>query len=502
MTRIQMRRDTAANWAANNPTPFAGEPCFETDTGKLKIGDGSTAYNDLAYQGGGGSGGGAEIDDTTTSTSKVWSSSKTNSEIQTVAGEVVDIQGDVASLDADVSTLKTSKQDKLVAGENITIDTDTNTISATGSLTPTNMVTTDTEQPITGLKTFIPASSASYGVKEALRIGSMRLGTDSASSPNPVISGENIKIVNSAGSQIAAFSSSESIALGNGTEAMSLNCLANTVNLKAGSSINYVGNLQIGTKTLKYTSVTGDTTDLLAGGSGATIDDTTTSADSVWSSDKVNTELGKKQDTLPTNEAGYQININGTSVAGSTVYFGGNTSSSLAPNAKADTTNHILNINGYGVGGSGITMYDTVLKTNSFKYGDRTNQYEVVNKSPDNNTYMAHMAMPSDKYIDLELGASGTEYTAPADGWIYLRRYASASNTITTAYFSILLDAYAYEQRAQQLNWAANTNGQVSILLPISKNQTYKVSYRDFNALTESSCFFRFIYAAGSKPTA
>lgn len=55
MTKIQLRRDTAANWTTNNPTPASGEPCFETDTGKFKIGDGATAYNDLAYQGGGGS---------------------------------------------------------------------------------------------------------------------------------------------------------------------------------------------------------------------------------------------------------------------------------------------------------------------------------------------------------------------------------------------------------------------------------------------------------------
>lgn len=54
MTKIQLRRDTAANWSTNNPTPSAGEPCFETDTGKLKIGDGITAYNSLPYQGGSG----------------------------------------------------------------------------------------------------------------------------------------------------------------------------------------------------------------------------------------------------------------------------------------------------------------------------------------------------------------------------------------------------------------------------------------------------------------
>lgn len=51
MTKIQLRRDTAANWTTNNPTPASGEPCFETDTGKFKIGDGVTTYNNLSYQG-------------------------------------------------------------------------------------------------------------------------------------------------------------------------------------------------------------------------------------------------------------------------------------------------------------------------------------------------------------------------------------------------------------------------------------------------------------------
>ena len=45
-----MRRDTASNWTSNNPTLAAGEWGLETDTGKFKIGDGSTAWNvPLAY---------------------------------------------------------------------------------------------------------------------------------------------------------------------------------------------------------------------------------------------------------------------------------------------------------------------------------------------------------------------------------------------------------------------------------------------------------------------
>ncbi len=46
---IQIRRDTAANWSANNPILAEGEIGYETDTYKIKIGDGVTAWNDLAY---------------------------------------------------------------------------------------------------------------------------------------------------------------------------------------------------------------------------------------------------------------------------------------------------------------------------------------------------------------------------------------------------------------------------------------------------------------------
>lgn len=50
-SRIQLRRDTQANWTTANPVLAAGETGWETDTGLFKIGDGSTAYNSLAYDG-------------------------------------------------------------------------------------------------------------------------------------------------------------------------------------------------------------------------------------------------------------------------------------------------------------------------------------------------------------------------------------------------------------------------------------------------------------------
>lgn len=48
-TKIQVRRDTAANWKSTNPTLAAGEIGFETDTLKTKIGNGSTAWVSLNY---------------------------------------------------------------------------------------------------------------------------------------------------------------------------------------------------------------------------------------------------------------------------------------------------------------------------------------------------------------------------------------------------------------------------------------------------------------------
>lgn len=49
--KLQVRRGTAANWTSANPTLAAGEFGLETDTGKLKIGTGSTAWSSLPYVG-------------------------------------------------------------------------------------------------------------------------------------------------------------------------------------------------------------------------------------------------------------------------------------------------------------------------------------------------------------------------------------------------------------------------------------------------------------------
>lgn len=51
IVRIQLRRDTAANWTSANPILAAGELGIETDTDQFKLGNGTAAWSALSYGG-------------------------------------------------------------------------------------------------------------------------------------------------------------------------------------------------------------------------------------------------------------------------------------------------------------------------------------------------------------------------------------------------------------------------------------------------------------------
>ena len=47
--RLQLRHDTAANWTAANPRLLSGEVGIETDTNRMKIGNGILNWASLPY---------------------------------------------------------------------------------------------------------------------------------------------------------------------------------------------------------------------------------------------------------------------------------------------------------------------------------------------------------------------------------------------------------------------------------------------------------------------
>ena len=50
--QIQYRRGTAAQWTSVNPVLAQGEPGYEYDTGKFKVGNGVDNWNTLPYSSG------------------------------------------------------------------------------------------------------------------------------------------------------------------------------------------------------------------------------------------------------------------------------------------------------------------------------------------------------------------------------------------------------------------------------------------------------------------
>ena len=47
--RLVTRNDTAANWASINPILLAGEMAIESDTGLIKVGNGTSTWDALDY---------------------------------------------------------------------------------------------------------------------------------------------------------------------------------------------------------------------------------------------------------------------------------------------------------------------------------------------------------------------------------------------------------------------------------------------------------------------
>lgn len=100
--------------------------------------------------------------------------------------------------------------------------------------------------------------------------------------------------------------------------------------------------------------------------------------------------------------------------------------------------------------------------------------------------YIAHQAMPSSRYINLTLGAAGTQYTAPADGYVFLE----GNTTNLNGY--ILLGGSSCDTTSS--SHAYNSGYYISATIPVRKGMSFGVWYLNLTAGR-----FRFVYANGAQ---
>lgn len=102
---------------------------------------------------------------------------------------------------------------------------------------------------------------------------------------------------------------------------------------------------------------------------------------------------------------------------------------------------------------------------------------------------MAGASMPSDKCEDLTPGASGTTYTAPANGW-FVGRMKSTSSA------QILGLVCTNSGNIQSIKYSSGNNQNLAVFLPSKKNDIVELWYGTTPQV------FRFIYAQGSESEA
>lgn len=114
---------------------------------------------------------------------------------------------------------------------------------------------------------------------------------------------------------------------------------------------------------------------------------------------------------------------------------------------------------------------------------------DLTNTTDQAKIFMSGMGMPSGTYTDLTLGATGTEYTSPANGWFYAYTVATANISFVT---------WENQSNLMQMHIPSSLNGYgCGVFIPVHKGDKAKLFYAD-----KRFEYLRFIYAVGSESEA
>ena len=97
-------------------------------------------------------------------------------------------------------------------------------------------------------------------------------------------------------------------------------------------------------------------------------------------------------------------------------------------------------------------------------------------------SWVSAQAMPSGKYIDLTVGASGATYAAPANGWFYFGINANTAGAgITISWNNMVITQIAHA-----------SGNQLRRIFPVKQGDSVHIIYKD-----SAASILRFIYAQG-----
>lgn len=131
---------------------------------------------------------------------------------------------------------------------------------------------------------------------------------------------------------------------------------------------------------------------------------------------------------------------------------------------------------------------------------DINNVYEDMNLKANTNlsnltaegkSLVSSLGMPSDRYTDLTLGATGSTYTAPANGYFFISKTSSASGQ----YLNL------YNKTAGWSGYGCNSSAsgqQIRLSVPVKKGDEAYISYNMGGSSADYDAF-KFIYAEGEK---
>jgi hypothetical protein len=136
----------------------------------------------------------------------------------------------------------------------------------------------------------------------------------------------------------------------------------------------------------------------------------------------------------------------------------------------------------------GTQITGTLFNNNSnedilIRYNSTMNGFELLVAD----FWSARMGMPSGSYIDLTLGATGSTYTAPANGYVVLSKDANAAGQTNRLVSSTYIASTSY---------CPNSSGTPHVFIPVKKDDVVTYSYSTAGATN----YFKFVYAEGSKP--